>query len=109
MGKTHTHHLKYKAGVESEEYRNNFIEMTSTLFLLRFFFLVLELTIHMYIYYILSKFQHRFIGRILMMPTGHINSQSEVGRQNIDLCNNQKGWNIVLCEESGNYIYNNKN
>lgn len=32
-----------------------------------------------------------------------------VGRQNIDLCNNQKGWNIVLCEESGNYIYNNKN
>lgn len=44
-------------------------------------FIVLELTIDIYIYYILSKFQPRFIGRILMMPKGHINSQSEVGRQ----------------------------
>lgn len=57
--------------------------MTSTLFLLRF--LVLELTIHMYILTQVS-------GRILKyVPTGHINFQREVRRQNIDLCNKQKG------------------
>lgn len=50
--------------------------MTSTLFLLRF--LVLEMTIHMYILTQVSGIILKYV------PTGHINFQREVRRQNYE-------------------------